>query len=120
MVLLIKVEPPQDATETRHIIGLAPFDREFISNYSDIFKPLKDLTQKNTMFYWSPLGQVTFSTSKAAMTNNLILIFPDLDEPYIMFTYASKDSCSGVLTQECTRSVKDKDLKCFLLITYIS
>ena len=35
---------------------------------------------------------------------NLILVYPDLNRPYIAFTKASKNTCSAVLAQENTTS----------------
>ena len=46
-------------------------------------------------------------------------MFPDPNEPYILFTDASKHSWFGVLTQECITTIKGKDTKSFLPITYV-
>ena len=62
----VKLAPPIDVTETRHIIGFVPYYRNFIANFSDIMRPLEGLTKKNTPFVWRQLCQANFDTIKIA------------------------------------------------------
>ena len=43
---LVQLAPHTDVTETRYIIGLASYHRIFIANFSDIVRPLDELTKK--------------------------------------------------------------------------
>ena len=43
---------PTNTTEVRGFIGFANFYRMFIKNYSDIVRPLYDLTRKDVEFRW--------------------------------------------------------------------
>ena len=65
-------------------------------------------------FNWNPHCQQSLDTIEEAQ------IFPDPNEPYVLFTDASKESWSGLLTQECITTIKGKDEKSFLWITYVS
>ena len=69
---------------------------KFVSNFN-IDKPLTELTKKNLTSSWSNLCQQSLDTIKAALTNGPILIFPDPNEPYVLFTDASRHRWSGVL-----------------------
>ena len=57
---------------------------------------------------------MSFDTIKIALTNSPILILPDLNEPFLLFTYALKHSLLGVLTQERTTNINDLDIKVIL------
>ena len=107
--------PPRHVTETRHIIGLVSYYRKFIANFSDIVKPLTEPTKKNMTFNWVPLCQQSLDTIKVALTISPILIFPDTNEPYVLFTDASKHSWSGILNQEYIKTMKDRNIKTFYL-----
>jgi hypothetical protein len=42
---------PKDVTGVRQILGMASYYRRFIRGYSEIAKPLTDLTRKSTPFF---------------------------------------------------------------------
>ena len=84
------------------------------ANFSDIVKPFNELTSKNT-----PLCQVNFEAVKIALTNGVILIFPDHNSGYVLYMDAFEHSWSAVHTQERLTKVNEKDVS-FLPITYIS
>ena len=113
---IVNFAPLTDVTETRDKIGLVSYYRKFVASFSDIVKSLTELTKKYTTFEWSPLCQLSFNTIKAALTKSPILIFPDPNVPYILFTDASMHSWSGVLAQEWMLTMKGKDIKSFLPI----
>ena len=97
---LSNIPPPTDMAEARHIIGLALYYRKFIANFSDILRPLTDMTKKNTPFIWNPLYQVSFDAIKISLMNSPILIFPDPNQNYVLYTDASKHSWQEVLIQD--------------------
>ena len=82
-------------------------------------KSLTELLKKNTTFNWTPIYQQSPDTIKVALTKSPILTFPDLTEPYVLFTYASRHSLSRVLIQECITTMTGKDTKSFLPIMYV-
>ena len=49
-----------------------------------------------------------------------ILIYPDPNLPYVLFTDASKYAWSCVLTQEKTHKIEEKEVKIVHPITYMS
>ena len=49
-----------------------------------------------------------FETLKDALMRSHILVYPDPNKPYTLFTDASKYSWSSVLTPECANIIDDK------------
>ena len=55
-----------------------------------------------------------------ALTNSLILIFPNPNESYVLYMDASKHNWAGVLTEQKLTKVNGESVISFLPITYIS
>ena len=65
--------PPTDLTETGKFLGFVGYYRKFIPKYSDIARPLTNLTRKDILFEWSKACQAAFEMLKEYL----------LKEPYI-------------------------------------
>ena len=64
------------------------------------------LTRKYAHFKWSDVHQKAFEFLKESSTTVPLIVYPDLNKPYVFCTYAS-DTCIGAcLTQECDRDEK--------------
>ena len=44
-------EPPQNAAEVRSLLGMTQYLSRFVPNYSDVVKPLRDLTHSDTAWH---------------------------------------------------------------------
>ena len=104
---ILDIECPRDVTETRHIIGIESYYREFFQPSAILLSPYR--TYKKT----PQLSTGIHIVKKEVLTNSPILMLPYPNEPYILFTDASKHSCSGVFTQKYITTIKGKDTKSF-------
>ena len=91
---------PTTQKEVRQFLGLAGYYRKFVPKYSDIARPLTDLTKKDTQFNWTERCQQTFDMLKELLSKEPILKYPDPNKQYTLFTDASKYAWACVLTQE--------------------
>ena len=82
--------PDTDLTETRKFLGFVGYYRKFIPKYSDIARPLTNLTRKDIPFEWSKACQAAFEMLKEYLLKQPILKYPKPDQPYILYTDASK------------------------------
>jgi len=71
---LAKMEPPRTKKELRKLLGACGYSREYIQNYSDIAKPLTDLTHNNVpsviVSRWSIDCQQSFERLRAELVNS--------------------------------------------------
>ena len=98
------VPQPTCVKEIRSFIGMMSYYRKFVPNFSEIAKPLINLTKKRAKFEWDEKCQTAFEFLKESLTTVPVLAYPDPEKPYVLYTDAS-DSCIGaVLCQACDPS----------------
>ena len=96
---IAKMPVPQNAKQVKQFLGLVGYYRKFIPCFSDIARPLTQLTRKNEGFNWSTECDKCFHMLKDYLQEAPILRYPDPAADYILYTDASKYTYAGVLTQ---------------------
>ena len=91
---------PRTVSEIRRFLGFANFFRRFIKNYSDVARPLEELTGRHTRFTWSPSCQVAFDRLKGLLLSAPVLKLANASKPFRVITDASDCAVGGVLLQE--------------------
>ena len=117
---LQQMPAPTDLTEVRKFLGFVGYYRKFIPKYSDIARPLRNLTRKDIPFEWSKACQAAFEMLKEYLLKEPILKYPKPDQPYILYTDASKYAWAGMLTQAYTYKEETKEYVIHHPITYVS
>ena len=114
--------PPKTQKEVRRFLGFVGYYRKFIPRYSDIARPLTNLTRKDIDFEWSKSCQIVFEFLKEMLLKEPILKYPDPNPNYgyILCTDTSKYAWAGVLTQEYQYMEGDKIKIIHHPITYVS
>ena len=101
-VEVIRAMPePRTVKEVRGFIGTIGYYRRFIPAFSRIATPLIALTRKYARFSWTEDCQRSFNTLKEQLTAILLLAYPDLSRPMILYTDASDQCIGACLTQPC-------------------
>ena len=91
---------PANLTELRAFVGLASYYRRHVEGFSDIAKPLSELTKKNQPFIWGSEQQKAFEMLKYRLTHYPVLAPPLPEGKYIIDTDASDFAMGAVLQQE--------------------
>ena len=94
---------PQNIHELRSFLGLANFYRRFILGFNHITWPLNQLTMRNgkTIFKWTPKQQQAFEQLKNKLCTTLVLVLPDLHQPFEIDTDALDYALDIVITHSC-------------------
>ena len=111
---------PYTPKKVKQFPGLAGYYRKFIPRYADIARPLNALMRKDTEFEWTNICQRSFDLSKAMVSEEPILVYPDPSKFYVPFTDASKYAWSCVLTQQYKHEIDGKTIKILHPISYQS
>lgn len=76
---IMEMPQPEDAA-IQHLIGLAQYLSKFLPHLSNITKPLRELTQRDTEWLWGPAQQNAFQTLKRAVSSTPVLWYYNLQE----------------------------------------
>ena len=103
---------PRNKKEIKSFLGLASYYRKFISGFSKIAKPLTELTEgykkkktipevieevKEIEIKWGEAQEKSFNELKKRLTETPILIYPNFDKEFRLYTDASKYALGAVL-----------------------
>jgi hypothetical protein len=99
---------PQNVRDVRAFLGFTGFYRYFVEKYSEIARPLINLTKKNEKFHWEDDQRVAFERLKLIMCQHPVLRQPDYTKPFFVSTDASSYGLGGVLFQEGPLNPKTK------------
>ena len=111
---------PDCAKGVKIYLGFVGYYRKFIPKYSDIAKPLTELTKLDVPFVWTDQCQRAFELLKEYLLKEPILVYPDTSKPYTLYTDASKYAWAGVLTQRYIHTIEGKEKEMYHPVTYLS
>ena len=96
------VEWPQLKTvhDVRNFLGLCSYYRCFVRYFAHIASPLHDLTKKKIKFVWDTQQRNAFQLLKDRVSQQPVLIVPDLHKPFEVYCDASGDCVGAALNQE--------------------
>lgn len=95
-----EMKPPKNPKGVREFLGMVGYYRKFISRFADAARPMTKLTRKDCKFEWTADCQKGFEYLTSCLIHEPILKYPDPNKRYVIFTDASDQAASAVLTQE--------------------
>ena len=90
---------PTRVKDVRSFLGFANFYWRFIPDYSNVARPLIDLTKKNLVWNWTPSCQSSFDSLKHFFLLKPVLHLPNLSAPFAVATDTSKYASRAILLQ---------------------
>ena len=91
---------PSNVKEVQSFIGFCNFYRRFIQGFSEIARPLHDLTKKDAPWTWNTEHRAAFQRLKERITSSPVLVFPSDDKPYKLEADSSNFANGAILSQE--------------------
>ena len=91
---------PTNKTEVRAFLGLATYYRRFVKNFAKVASPLNDMLRKDHDRIWRRKQEDAFSNLKKILATAPVLLRPDFDKPFTVYTDASAIGLEAILTQE--------------------
>ncbi|KAK8547849.1 hypothetical protein V6N13_116075 [Hibiscus sabdariffa] len=86
-------QAPRNVGEVRSFLDLASYYRRFVQVFSTIALPLTKFLRKDQPFEWSENQQRSFDKLKQALTHALVLVQPEPDKEFIVYSDASVGIC---------------------------
>jgi hypothetical protein len=91
---------PRSVTQICSFLRLAGYYHRFISNFSNITKPMTKLLEKDIKFKWSLQYKEVFLTLMKLLTTAPVLAQPNIDKSFDVYCDASGTDIGGVLMQD--------------------
>ncbi|CAM5124471.1 unnamed protein product, partial [Natator depressus] len=86
-------------------IGMAGYCRRFVPHFSSLAAPLTELCRKGKpdKMIWTKQCQRALCALKGALIQSPVLVNPDFNKPFLVFTNASDTGLGPVLMQTHTK-----------------
>jgi len=91
---------PTNLRELRSFLGFGNYYKDFIEHYSEITRPLHNLTKKDTPWTWNESSDNAFKHLKKIFTSYPVLRNPDPTKRYVLDTDASNVAVGATISQE--------------------
>ena len=100
---ILKVEEPSSKKEIQSFIIQVNFLRRFIPSFAEILMDITYMLRKDHEIKWTVGAKKAFKDIKQAISEAPILISPDFEKDFLVFSYASEHTIAGVLLQNNDR-----------------
>ena len=81
---------PTNPKGIKQYLGFVGYYRKFIPKYSDIAKPLTELTKLDITFEWTEECQKAYDLLKEYLLKEPVLKYPDPELPYILYVMLTR------------------------------
>ena len=96
---IIQMPPPKDVAGVQRLLGMIQYLSKFLPHLSDLTKPLRDLTQRETEWVWDQPQQEALQALKEAVASTPILRYYNLHEEVTLQCDASQFGLGAVMMQ---------------------
>ena len=96
---ILAIKPPKNKKQLRSFIGAITFYRNMWPHRSHILAPLTAMTGNNTSFKWKEIHQKAFDQIKAIISKSTLLLYPNHNLPFDIYTDASDFQLGGAIFQ---------------------
>ena len=97
---IMKMPAPTDKSGVQRLLGMVQYLSKFLPKLSDRTKPLRDLLQKDTAFWWGEAQEIALQSIKEAVSDTPVLRYYDLAEEVTIQCDASSFGLGAALLQK--------------------
>ncbi|GBL78895.1 Retrovirus-related Pol polyprotein from transposon 17.6 [Araneus ventricosus] len=94
-----KIPPPRNVKQVQSFLQTCSWYRKFMPNFSEIARPLSNLTKNKIVWTWTASEQNAFTTLKNCLVSPPILSQADFTKPFVLRTDGSSYALGAVLLQ---------------------
>jgi hypothetical protein len=92
-----KLSLPRSKKDIQSFLGTINFIRRFIANFADLTKYITCMLRKDSEIKWTEEARHSFESIKKAIMTAPVLISPNFDKDFYIFSFASNDTIAAVL-----------------------
>ena len=95
----MEMPTPKDVPAVQRLLGLAQYLSNFLPHLSEITKPLRELTQRDTEWVWDQAQERALDTLKRTVSSTPVLHYYNRNEDVTLQCDASQSGLGAVLLQ---------------------
>ena len=95
-----QIAMPRNKKEVQSIVGKVNFLRRFIIDYVEKMRNITEMLRKDSEIKWSLEAIKSFEEIKTALTKAPILISPNFEKDFQIYSFASEHTIASVLLQK--------------------
>jgi hypothetical protein len=95
-----RILPPKTKRQLRRFLGMINYYRDMWKKRSHVLAPLTALASNKVKWTWSEPQQKAFEEAKQMVMREVILTYPDFQEPFHIYADASNYQLGAVLMQK--------------------
>jgi hypothetical protein len=92
-----KLSLPRSKKDIQSFLGTINFIRRFIANFAELTKHITCMLRKNSEVRWIEEAKHSFNAIKEAIVTAPVLISPNFDKEFYIFSFSSKDTIAAIL-----------------------
>ena len=94
------IAPPKNCRQLQRFLGLVNYYRDMWIRRSEVLAPLTELTSEKKPFTWTEKCDKAFQTMKRILSKEVLLTYPDFNQPFDIHTDASDVQLGAVISQK--------------------
>ena len=91
---------PRNKKEIQSFLGKVNFLRRFITNFAEVVKYVNNMLKKDNNFKWLVEAKKSFTNVKKSLYKASILVSPNFDKEFMIFSFVLEHTIAGVLLQK--------------------
>jgi hypothetical protein len=95
-----KLSLPRSKKDIQSFLGTINFFRRFIANFAELTKYITCMLRKDSEVKWTEEARHSFESIKKSIMTTPVLISPNFDKDFYIFSFASNDTIAAVLLQK--------------------
>jgi hypothetical protein len=95
-----KLSLPRSRKDIQSFLGTINFIRRFIVNFAEFTKYITCMLRKDSEVKWTEEAKHSFESIKKAIMIALVLISPNFDKDFYIFSFSSNDTIATMLLQK--------------------
>jgi hypothetical protein len=95
-----KLSLPRSKKDIQSFLGTINFIRRFIANFAELTKYITCMLRKDSEVKWTEEAKHSFESIKKSIMTTPVLISPNFDKDFYIFSFASNDTIASVLLQK--------------------
>ena len=96
---ILAIAPPTTIKQVQMFVGCTNFVKNHVPKRAEILEPITKLIKKGEKYVWGTKQQEAFEKIKVVIAEMIILVYLEMNRPFILYTDSSDIQLGGLLVQ---------------------